>query len=649
MSRERAIAQVPAQEPGERARERAVRRWKIHGQGRTLGLLVSLWCGWAVMGRARAEESSFTAQLSAQEITLDDMVQLTITLGRDARESYRGYSRPDFRDFDVLHQGQAESTQLSIVGGQQSVHIVEQHIYLLKPRHKGVCVIPVAVAHLGSRELRTSELKVTVRPAGKKPAGPLASPGQGQGQGLPLDPFGSGLIPVPESMRGDEELFIEARADKSSIYLGEPVVISWWIYTQSDILRYRSTAEPKHDDFWSEDLFVPSGPLGWDRAEVKGRSFQAALLLKRALFPLKSGRLTVTPLEAEVTTLQSAFYPSGSVVRGSRPVVLEVRPLPASGRPEGFEPTNVGHFELEAGVDRDHVKADESLTLKVTVRGEGNIRNVRLRKLDRIIGFRVYEPATSERVEHTSDGVRGERVYTYLLQPELGGDLVLPAVSLAYFDPQERHYGQARSNPIAVHVEGDPRQLLQAKNVRSNENILGSRLRLLRNQHHLSSRLGERILRGPILVAALAVPPGLMLTLLAGNAVRSVLRRETEGRKRRRARAAARRRLRTAEGYIKAQRPTDFFAECVRAIYEHLEFRLGVKCEALTLADLRQQLLRRGVDEQLATQLVEELESSDFARFAPSASGAAEMREALRRVRGLLAAIERARVQEEAA
>jgi hypothetical protein len=602
-------------------------------------------------GGARAEEASFTAQVSTQEITLDDMVQLTITLARDARESYRGYSRPDFRDFDVLHQGQAESTQLSIVNGQQSVRIVEQHIYLLKPRHKGACVIPVAVAHLGSRELRTSELKVTVHPAGKKPAAPLASPGQGQGlgQGLPLDPFGAGLIPVPETARGDEDLFIEARADKSSVYLGEPVVVSWWIYTQSDILRYRSTAEPKHDDFWSEDLFVPSGPLGWDRAEVKGRSYQAALLLKRALFPLKSGRLTVTPLEAEVTTLQSAFYPSGSVVRGSRPVMVEVKPLPASGRPDGFEPTNVGRFELEAGVDRDKIKADESLTLKVTVRGEGNIRNVRLRKLDRVTGFRVYEPATSERVEHTSDGVRGERVYTYLLQPELGGDLVLPAVSLAYFDPRERHYGLARSNPIAVHVEGDPRQLLQAKNVQSNENILGSRLRLLRNKHHLSSRLGERILRGPILVAALAVPPGLMLTLLAGNALRAVLRRETEGRKRRRARAAARRRLRTAEGYIKAQRPADFFAECVRSIYEHLEFRLGVKCEALTLVELRQLLLRRGVDEQLATQLVDELESSDFARFAPSASGAAEMREALRRVRGLLVAIERARVQEVAA
>jgi hypothetical protein len=646
MSRERAIAWVPSRS---RALARAVRRWKVHGQGRTLGLLLSLWLGWAMMGRARAEEASFTAQLSAQEITLDDRVQLTITLGRDARETYRGYSRPDFRDFDVLHQGQAESTQWSAAGGQQSVRIVEQHIYLLKPRHKGVCVIPVAVARLGARELRTSELKVTVRPAGKRPTGPLASPSPGLGQGLPLDPFGAGLIPVPESMRGDEDLFIEARADKSSVYLGEPVVISWWIYTQSDILRYRSTSEPKHDDFWSEDLFVPSGPLGWDRAEVKGRSYQAALLLKRALFPLKSGRLTVTPLEAEVTTLQSAFYPSGSVVRGSRPVVVEVRPLPASGRPEGFEPTNVGRFEIEASVDRDHIKADESLTLKVTVRGEGNIRNVRLRKLDRIAGFRVYEPATSERVEHTSDGVRGERVYTYLLQPELGGDLVLPAVTLAYFDPQERHYGQARSSPIAVHVEGDPRQLLQAKNVRSNENILSSRVRLLRNKHHLSSRLGERILRGPILVAALAVPPGLMLTLLAGTAVRSVLRRETEGRKRRRARAAARRRLRTAEGYIKAQRPTDFFAECVRAIYEHLEFRLGVKCEALTLGELQQLLLRRGVDEQLATQLVDELESSDFARFAPSASGAAEMREALRRVRGLLAAIERARVQGEAA
>jgi hypothetical protein len=104
--------------------------------------------------------------------------------------------------------------------------------------------------------------------------------------------------------------------------------------------------------------------------------------------------------------------------------------------------------------------------------------------------------------------------------------------------------------------------------------------------------------------------------------------------------------MRAAEGYIKAQQPSAFFAECARALYEHLEYRLGEKCEALTMAELRQHLVARGFDTEVAGQVVAELESADFARFAPSASGTAEMRAAIRRVRGLLAAIEAVRVRE---
>jgi hypothetical protein len=102
---------------------------------------------------------------------------------------------------------------------------------------------------------------------------------------------------------------------------------------------------------------------------------------------------------------------------------------------------------------------------------------------------------------------------------------------------------------------------------------------------------------------------------------------------------------------LKGQRPSAFFGACARALYEHLEYRLEVKCEALTLDELKKLLRERGFGAEITEQLAREIESCDFARFAPSASGPGEMRAALRRVRALLAAIERARLSriEEAA
>jgi hypothetical protein len=101
--------------------------------------------------------------------------------------------------------------------------------------------------------------------------------------------------------------------------------------------------------------------------------------------------------------------------------------------------------------------------------------------------------------------------------------------------------------------------------------------------------------------------------------------------------------MRVAEYHIKAGRPSAFFGECARVLYEHLEYRLGAKVEALTLGELREHLLQRGFPAETVELVVKELENCDFARFAPSASGPGEMRAAGRRVRALLGMIEKAR------
>ena len=93
------------------------------------------------------------------------------------------------------------------------------------------------------------------------------------------------------------------------------------------------------------------------------------LLFKKALFPLKAGKLEVTPLEAEATTLENAFNINASSMRKSKPLTVEVLPLPVAGRPAQFEPSNIGQFELIGTVDRTQLKAGEAVTWKLTVRG----------------------------------------------------------------------------------------------------------------------------------------------------------------------------------------------------------------------------------------------------------------------------------------
>jgi hypothetical protein len=585
-------------------------------------------------GVAHADGVRFEAHVAQENLTLDQTIELTVTLERDGSQVFESYRAPQPPpDLELLHTGTSQQMQMSFVNNRQSMRMVEQHQYIYKAHKKGSFTIGPASVKVAGQTLTTRPITVHVAPIPKNAMSTVAAPGTSSGVAPPA--------PAPDTLKGSEDLFVDARLDKPKVYVGEQVTASWRLYTQSDILKYRSLAEPKHEDFWSEDLFVPTGHLGWDRQIVKGQEYAVALLLKKALFPLKAGTLTVTPLEAEATTLQSAFYANASAARRSTPLTVEVMPLPVQGRPPGFDSSNVGQFDLSASVDRTQVKAGEAVTLRITVKGIGNIRNVKLAKLQPD-GFKAYEPTTKETLER-GDLVRGEKVYTYLLMPTRGGALSLPALELPYFDPTAGRYAVAHTQPISLTVEGDPTKVEASANAPTQDNVLGPQIRPIRNKSTVSSHISETLWRGKFAAALLVAPPAAWLLVLIGDALRRRLARETAGSKRRRARRSARRRMRVAEYHIKAQRPSAFFGECARVIYEHLEYRLGHKVEALTLGELRTHLEQNGFSRETAEAVVRELENCDFARFAPSASGPGEMRAALRRVRNLLGWIERAK------
>src|SRR6201999_166142 len=132
------------------------------------------------------------------------------------------------------------------------------------------------------------------------------------------------------------------------------------------------------------------------------REYEVLLLKQAALFPLKPGKLSVTPLRAEVTTMQSMFFPTASAVTSSKPIEIEVRPLPSEGRPAGFASTNVGQFEMKAAVDRTHIAAGDAVTLKITLSGVGNVHGIKPPKLGPDgagpDGWRAYEPTVKENI-----------------------------------------------------------------------------------------------------------------------------------------------------------------------------------------------------------------------------------------------------------
>src|SRR4029079_19190381 len=99
----------------------------------------------------------------------------------------------------------------------------------------------------------------------------------------------------------------------------------------------------------------------------------------------------------------------------SEPLTIEAVALPREGQPSGFATGNVGHFPMEVAVDRTSVAVGDAVTLTLTVRGSGNLRNVVLPALPTLPGWKGYEPKTSVALESGPVG-QGNKTLEWLIR-----------------------------------------------------------------------------------------------------------------------------------------------------------------------------------------------------------------------------------------
>jgi hypothetical protein len=448
---------------------------------------------------------------------------------------------------------------------------------------------PVAIAALAALASGT--------PGGPPPLGSSAPAPD------PADGTSSSGAPPPEAGQGGS--FIRLVADKQKAFVGEAISATWYLYMNEPADKYDTQVEPHTEGFWTEDVAVPSrrGGLVLTQETVQGRSYQVGTVLKKALFPLRPGKLTITPMEAEIS--RSDFF--GNAVRSQRlratPTVIDVLPLPKAGQPPGFDPANVGSFTLTARVDRATVAVGEPVTLTIEIGGRGNVRKVALPAIPRVAGWKAYEPRVNVVVDPAT-GVSGTKTAEVLLLPERPGAVTFPGLVLAVFDPtlpEDRRYVRRETTPIVLTATGDaataaaggqgalaPGGGAGTTTPRAfSENVIAEEIRPLHARAGLRRELGTTFFRTEGFLVALVVPPvGFALAMLFFR-VRDRLAGDTGARRRRTARRKVRAHLASADRHRQRGEISPFFIEIDRVMREALTSRLGRPVKGLRLDELR--------------------------------------------------------------
>ncbi len=159
------------------------------------------------------------------------------------------------------------------------------------------------------------------------------------------------------------------------------------------------------------------------------------------IYPNRSGTFVIEPARAQIP--ETPLTASQSIP--SAPATLNVMPLPQPA-PNGF--TNaVGDLVVTSQMDRTSIQPNESITLTLSITGDGNLSVIRPPKLSLAPdSWRALPPQRA----FASD--RRSVAFTWTLLPLQSGNLTITTPAFAWYDLAKADYRTLESQIMVVNV-----------------------------------------------------------------------------------------------------------------------------------------------------------------------------------------------------
>ena len=381
-----------------------------------------------------AAEISVSAQFTQSVTGVGEPVQLQIKVS-----GARSASEPPPVDVDGLrinYLGPSQNTSMRIENGRMMSESSVTYIYQVEPTRAGNFTIPALRVPVDGRTLQTQPVGLKVEAANARTAG-------------------------DDPARG----ILEVVLPKKNAYVGETVPVEIRLSVDSRV-HWQPEAMPviPGDGFTKQKLPEPRQEHG----SKDGREMDM-LVFRTAITPSKAGKIALGPIEipyvAQVPRAQrnrprsffddvfgDPFFAVNQRYKARADAVeLEVKPLPAVGRPQNFSGA-VGQFKFTASGSPNRVKLGDPVTMKMVVNGRGNFDRMEPPALLDADGWRSYPPSSDFKADDDL-GTSGTKTFSMAVIPETKKS-AMPVFAFVYFDPKTEKYVTLTSKPEKLEVEG---------------------------------------------------------------------------------------------------------------------------------------------------------------------------------------------------
>lgn len=580
---------------------------------------------------AAAAELNFSADVDRTTVGLGEQIQLTVTVRGMNIGSIPRPQLPALPDFNNLGSTSSQSTNISLINGKMTQEQIISFIYILSPRKVGDLTIGPCRLEYKGETYQTQPINITVTKESQAPP-PRRQP-QPQSP-FDWDPFAPPRQQPRATGRIQDDVHLIAAADRTTVYQGEQVTVSFSLYTRRQISDLKLSDVPSFNGFWVENLF-DAKQLQYRTREYGGRQYDAALLKKVGLFPTQSGELRISPMKIAGQAIASGgfFFQSAEPFEiSSGAITINVKPLPQENKPASFT-GGVGRFDVTARLSGDSSVGGEPLSLTVKITGTGNLRLIGPPKLPAITGVRVLNPETKDKISDDGAGLSGSREFTFPLMPQTDGKHSVPALELGFFDPKTGTY-YTRSTPRLEFTARGAVPAAAMAETQSGMRVLGSDIR------HIKPRLGRSAANwsaSPDWHTWLLYSAGIILLalgLVLGRHQRKLEQDRGYARKTRSGRLV-KKRLAEARKLLGQGNERDFHASLSQAVVGYIGDRFDIETQAMTSEELAAQLERKGVSPAVITELLDILKKCDAARFSPGMAACSSQEILARTVKAL--------------
>ena len=430
----------------------------------------------AVMITARVDaQVKFTTIASGSQIGRGDYLQVEFII--ENAKQIDNLTPPSFPNFKIV-EGPIQSSGMSIVNGNTSQY--KGVSFVLQPVKTGNFIIAGASATIDGRPMHSNTLTVEVSATGSPNATTPMSL-QPVWPEEPVDASREYILRPGENIADKikKNLFVRAQADKTTCFLGEPIVVTYKLYSR---LRSESrvTKRPSLNGFSVYDMTDPNADIA-SVETLNGKQFAVHIIRKAQLIPLQPGTIALDPAEVENkvyflkqsgtgrrqhSLLDEIFgqsegeegaETSQDITLQSQPLAINIKPLPESNKPADFNGA-VGEFSVEAQLENKKIAARDAGTLKLVVKGNGNLPLVNAPQVNWPDSIEAYDPTAKENIDKTVAPLGGSKTFSYVFTPREKGNYTLGPIGFSYFDPSTATYKTVRTSAVAIDVAAAGKQ-----------------------------------------------------------------------------------------------------------------------------------------------------------------------------------------------